>query len=100
MGAFVEALMVETHLNATAYMGLFGKKPNSHAKRQDVLAGHVMNFAFAQFLSRVTVEAYLADRGELKSSDDLLQWLSKRRISLTEKQEQAQLECPDLVTAR
>ena len=60
MGAFVEAITFETYPTAQVHMGIFGKRANSHAKRQDALAGHVMNFALGQFTLRVMAEVYVS----------------------------------------
>jgi AbiV family abortive infection protein len=41
MGAFVEVLTLKRYPDAEVHMGIFGDRANSHAKRQDALAGHV-----------------------------------------------------------
>jgi AbiV family abortive infection protein len=99
MGAFVEVLTVETYPDAQVHMGIFGDKANSHAKRQDALAGHVMSFAHSQFLIRVLVEAYFAENGST-NPDDFLPWiLQSGPYPLTEKQRQEQRQCPDIAAA-
>jgi hypothetical protein len=99
MGAFVEALTLETYPDAPIHMGIFGTKANSHAKRQDALAGHVMNFAFSQFMLRVMTEAYVLENGSW-SADNFLSWLLQAPLyTLTEKQQREQRQCPDIATA-
>jgi hypothetical protein len=52
MGEFVEALTRVSYPDAEVHMGIFGYKANAHAKRQDALAGHVMNYALSAFVIR------------------------------------------------
>ncbi|WP_457488976.1 hypothetical protein, partial [Tardiphaga sp. P5_C10] len=52
LGAFVEALTRETYPDAGVHMGIFGDRANAHARRQDALAGHIMNYAFGAFNNR------------------------------------------------
>jgi hypothetical protein len=98
MGAFVEALTIEKYPDAEVHMGIFGKNPNRHAKRQDALAGHVLNFAFGQFISRVLAEACMSEHGSI-NPDDVIPWILRAKWhGLTDKQKQEQRECPDIAT--
>ncbi|MBB4392575.1 AbiV family abortive infection protein [Bradyrhizobium sp. ERR14] len=99
MGAFVEILTRRTYPNADVQMGLFGSKSNSHARRQDVLAGHVFNFAMAQFAARCLSEGYIAEHGSMNAANFIPWLLQLKNYSLTEKQQEAQGRCPDLATA-
>jgi hypothetical protein len=58
MGEFVEALTKISYPDAEVHMGIFGNKANTHAKRQDALAGHVMNYAFGAFFNRTMGRRY------------------------------------------
>lgn len=101
MGAFVEALTLETYPRAQVHMGLFGDKANGHAKRQDALVGHVMNFALSQFDCRLLWENYFAETGST-DTDGFLPWLKQSEpiiLTYTEKQEQRQREDADIATA-
>jgi hypothetical protein len=96
MGAFVEALTIETYPDAKVHMGIFGSNANLHAKRQDALAGHVFNFVRAQSTSRILAEAYIAEHGSM-NPDKFVPWmLQNQPYSLTEKQQEQERECPDI----
>ena len=56
MGAFVEVFTKEQYPDASVHMGVFGKGANAHAKRQDALAAHVMNFAMGSFPVKAVIE--------------------------------------------
>jgi hypothetical protein len=47
LGAFVEAFTHEKYPDVAVSLGLFGHKPNAHAKRQDALAAHVLHCGLA-----------------------------------------------------
>lgn len=61
MAQFVEALTKASYPNAEVHMGIFGAKANAHAKRQDALAGHVMNYAFGAFHTRTMAKRYVLE---------------------------------------
>ena len=101
MGAFVEVLTLEKYPDAEVHMGIFGDRANSHAKRQDALAGHVFNYTQGQFLARVLAQAYFSEHG-WTNPDGFMPWLLSRSkqnsVTLTDKQQQEQRECPDIAT--
>ena len=102
MGAFVEALTLQKYPDAEVHMGIFGDRANSHAKRQDALAGHVFNYAQGQFLGRVFAQTYFSEHGLAANPDGLMPWLLSRSkenfLTLTDKQQQEERECPDIAT--
>jgi hypothetical protein len=80
-------------------MGLFGEKPVAHARRQDVLVGHVLNYAMCQFMMKVFVQNYVAEN-RTANLDNLLTWISKKgQLDLTDEQQQAQREDRDIAIA-
>jgi AbiV family abortive infection protein len=101
MGAFVEVLTLEKYPDAEVHMGIFGDRANSHAKRQDALAGHVFNYAQGEFAARVLAQAYFSEHG-WTNPDGFMPWLLSRSkqnsVTLTDKQQQEQRECPDIAT--
>jgi hypothetical protein len=102
MGAFVEVLTLEKYPDAEVHMGIFGDRANSHAKPQDAVAGHVFNYAQGQFLGKVLAQTYLSEHGWTANPDGLMPWLLSRSkenvVTLTDKQQQEQRECPDIAT--
>src|SRR5215468_7867188 len=54
LGAFAQAFTLEKYPDVTVRLGLFGDKPNAHARRQDALVAHVYHFAFGSAMSFVT----------------------------------------------
>jgi len=63
LGAFVEALTTEKHRGAIAHIGIFGDRPNAHARRQDVLAAHVLNYALGQLVKQFAFEVFFRKTG-------------------------------------
>jgi AbiV family abortive infection protein len=99
MGAFVEALTLEKYPSAQLHMGIFGDKANSHARRQDALAGHVFGFAHSQFTIRAMVETYVSQTGATNEGGFLPWLLQPVTRTLTLEQQEAQRQCPDIATA-
>lgn len=99
LGAFVEALTKETYPDAEVHMGIFGDRANAHAKRQDALAGHVMNYAFGSFHNRTMGKRYAIEYKN-KPSEDFTTWLLlKKPFNLTEEEQADQRSCPDIKAA-
>lgn len=99
MGEFVEALTLEKYPNAEVRMGLFNQ-PNRHAKRQDALVAHVLNFAIAQTAAIFYSEKYAQEHGAVTDDGHYLNWFSKNSsLALTEEQQQRWLQSPNLKTA-
>jgi hypothetical protein len=112
-GAFVEALTLETYPGAKTRMGLFLERNQRHSSRQDILAGHVFNFAESTFTGNLLVQAYIAQHvaldfdylkrvaeGGAIDLDDFMQWVASRpHIELNEKQKHERRENPDIATA-
>src|SRR5882757_556877 len=99
MGQFVEALTKITYPDAEAHMGIFGERPNAHAKRQDVLAGHVMNYAFSAFFMRTMAKRYALElRG--KPPQDLRAWLTRTQpLKPTDEEHVDQRPCSNIAAA-
>jgi hypothetical protein len=97
LGAFVEALTKQTYPDAEVHMGIFGANANAHAKRQDALAAHVMNYAFGNFMVRVSADSFTKERQEGEGFGD---WLQRRgQYDLSEEQKLEQRNCPDIAAA-
>jgi hypothetical protein len=80
-------------------MGIFGAKANSHAKRQDALAGHVLNYALGKFALTILAEAYVSEHGSM-NPDDFMPWLLQiKGLAFTDKQQREKRECPDIAIA-
>ena len=98
MGAFVETLTKEKYPKATVHLGLFGNNANAHAKRQDALAAHVLNFAFGQFMLRVFSVRYARQR-KPDDTENFIEWLIRTAPhDLTEEEQLEQKTCPDIAT--
>lgn len=100
LGANVEARTLQEYPDAEIYMGLFDKR-NSHAKRQDALAGHVLNSAIARFWSKILVGAYAAEHGALDDDQQFMNWLSSgnKSFELSVEQQEEWANCPELAAA-
>ncbi|WP_375305084.1 hypothetical protein WI560_23630 [Bradyrhizobium sp. A11] len=99
MGEFVEALTLEKYPNAEVRMGLFNQ-PNRHAKRQDALVAHVLNFAIAQTAASFYAEKYAHEHGAITDDGHYLDWFSRNSsLALSEEQQQRWLQSPHLTTA-
>jgi hypothetical protein len=97
LGAFVEVLTREKYPEATVHMGIFGSNANAHAKRQDALAAHVMNFAFGNFMVKVYAKKFL--QGSL-DGEDFGSWLIRTGpYELSQKEQLEQRQCPDIAAA-
>jgi hypothetical protein len=97
LGAFVEVLTKETYPDATVHMGIFGEKANAHAKRQDALAAHVMNYAFGNFMMKTSMDSFTQTRLE---GEDFGAWLIRRGpYKLSEKEKLEERRCPDIAVA-
>jgi AbiV family abortive infection protein len=98
LGSYVEALTRETYPDAILYMGIFGKNANAHARRQDALVSHVMNYAFGHFLTTILSRRFVLERS---ADEDPLDWLIRttpHRISDEEKKQRR--ECPNIAAAQ
>lgn len=99
MGQFVEVLTRVSYPDASVHMGIFGDKANAHAKRQDALAGHVMNYAFGAFFTRIMAKRF-AQQGSGKPAEDLVTWLMRTQPhELTDEEQLDQRSCPDIAAA-
>jgi len=98
MGEFVELLTKVSYPSAKLHMGIFGSKAN-HSRRQDALAGHVMNFAFGAFFSRTMAKRYaVAFVG--KPAEDFMAWTMRtHHLTLTDEEQVDQRSCLDIATA-
>jgi hypothetical protein len=97
LGAFVEALTREKYPDAVVHMGIFGANANAHAKRQDALAAHVMNFAFGQFAVETLSERFVQ---EGRDGEEFTSWLIRTQpYLLSEKQKLEQRQCPEIAAA-
>src|SRR5690349_2757228 len=74
LGEFVEAAAKEKYPEAVVHMGLFGDKANAHAKRQDALAAHVLNWKMGQLTNQFCWEIFV-DKTGCGDSVKFLQWL-------------------------
>jgi hypothetical protein len=61
LGAFVEALTKEKYPEAVLHIGIFGDRANAHAKRQDALAAHVLNFVLGEQMALCLAEKYVEE---------------------------------------
>ncbi|MGM4917945.1 hypothetical protein [Tardiphaga sp. 813_E8_N1_3] len=99
LGAFVEALTRETYPDAGVHMGIFGDRANAHARRQDALAGHIMNYAFGAFNNRTMGKRYAIEFKD-KPTEDFTAWLlRKKSFHFTEEEQADQRSCPDIKAA-
>jgi hypothetical protein len=99
LGAFVEALTQEKYPGAVLHIGIFGDRANAHAKRQDALAAHVLNFALGAQAALCLAEKWYE---ETKSTDpeDLLRWLQKSQpIKFDPAQQERSKRDPDVIVA-
>src|SRR5215469_1873833 len=62
-GEFVEVATKEKFPKAVVHMGLFGGKANAHAKRQDALAAHVLNWTMGQLTNQFCWEIFAGKTG-------------------------------------
>jgi hypothetical protein len=98
LGAFVEALTKETYPDADVHMGIFGENANAHAKRQDALASHIMNYAFGQYVLTVMSKRFALEGGT--SEEEFLSWLIRTAPhDFSDEEEQEQRECPNIAAA-
>ena len=88
LGEFVEAAAKEKYPEAVVHMGLFGDKANAHAKRQDTLAAHVLNWTMGQLTNQFCWEIFV-DKTGCGGSVKFLQWL-KTAVPLEFKDDQKQ----------
>ena len=99
MGQFVETMTKVSYPDAEVHMGIFGIKANAHAKRQDALAGHVMNYAFGAFHTRIMAKRYVLELGS-NPSEDFVAWLIRtKHRQLTDDELLDEKSCPDIKTA-
>jgi hypothetical protein len=99
MGEFVEALTKISYPDAEVHMGIFGSKANAHAKRQDALAGHVMNYAFGAFFNRTMGRRYALQIRD-NPSEDFMAWLMRTLPHhFTDGEQIDQRSCPDIAAA-
>ncbi|MGM4922786.1 hypothetical protein AB8A31_07750 [Tardiphaga sp. 804_B3_N1_9] len=99
MGEFVEVLTKVSYPDAEVHMGIFGGKTNAHAKRQDALAGHIMNYAFGSFFVRTMAKRY-ADEFPSNSTEDIASWIARTQPhSLSDEEQKDQRSCPDIAAA-
>jgi hypothetical protein len=99
MGEFVEALTKVSYPGAEVHMGIFGDKANAHAKRQDALAGHVMNYAFSAFFIRTMAKRYAVECPK-SPAEDFVGWLIRTQHQALNEAEMAdQKSCPDIKAA-
>ena len=101
LGAFVEALTREKYPKAVLHIGIFGDRANAHAKRQDALAAHVLNFVMGQQSAYCLWERYFE---ETKSADcdpdTFLKWLlACGPIEFTPAQKERERNSPDVIAA-
>jgi hypothetical protein len=101
LGAFVEALTRETYPEAVLHIGIFGDRANAHAKRQDALGAHVLNYVMGLETARCLWEEYFEKtRSNDADLDTFLKWLRTRRpIEFSAAQQERQRNNPDIVAA-
>lgn len=88
IGSFVEVITKEKYSDAIVHMGIFGKKANAHAKRQDVVAGHVFNFAVGRVTTQFAFEIFYGKTG-CGDTERFLSWLANATpLEFTEEQKQ------------
>jgi hypothetical protein len=99
MGQFVEVLTRASYPDAEVHMGIFGAKANAHAKRQDALAGHVMNYALSSFALRTLAKRFVVECPN-GPADEFTGWIIKTHpLAFTESEQADQRSCPNLKTA-
>jgi hypothetical protein len=99
LGAFVEILTREKYPNAVLHIGIFGEKANAHAKRQDALAAHVLNFALGAQTVMCLAEKYYEET-EGADPEGILEWAKTAlSIEFSPAQKKRMKECPDVVVA-
>jgi AbiV family abortive infection protein len=62
-GSFVEELAKEKFHEPIVHLGIFGKKANEHAKRQDALAAHLLNFTMTRLTQGFAFEQFFKQTG-------------------------------------
>ncbi|MTV12501.1 MULTISPECIES: hypothetical protein [Bradyrhizobium] len=98
MGEFVEALTRQTYPDADVHMGIFGAKANAHAKRQDALAGHVMNYAFGAYAGRIMAKRLAVDG---VAEENVVEYMLRTQPHhFTDEEQALQGSCPDIEAAQ
>ena len=78
----------EKYPDAIVHIGIFGKKANAHAKRQDIIAGHVFNFAVGRLTTQFAFEIFCRKTG-CGDTERFISWLaSATPLEFTEEQKQ------------
>ena len=98
LGAFVETLTRETYPNAVLHVGIFGDRANAHAKRQDALAAHVLNFALAEQTVLLLAQKYQGATGEANPKG-ILKWIEDTAPTIAAAEHQLMHNSPDVRVA-
>ena len=99
LGLFVAELTKQKYPDAAVHMGIFGGRANAHAKRQDALAAHVMNFVLSELTTNMMFEHFYEKTG-CGDHDKFLQWLTWAvPFEFTEAQKRRLKDSPDMKTA-
>jgi hypothetical protein len=100
MGSYIEELTHQKHPDAVLYMGIFGKRANAHCRRQDALAGHVLNMALGDLTTEFMWEQFIERTRGCGDSQKLIQWmLHSVPIEFKEPQKQRMKDSPELKAA-
>src|SRR5262245_11673820 len=89
MGSYVEELTREQYPDGVVHMGIFGKKPNAHSRRQDALAGYVMSVATGKLTNDFCWEIFMDRTNGCCDRDKFFQWL-KSAVPLEFREDQKQ----------
>ena len=73
-GSYIEELTKEKYPNAVLHLGIFGEKANAHGRRQDALAGHILNYALGSLTIPFLFEVFYAKTG-CCDAEQFTQWL-------------------------
>jgi hypothetical protein len=99
-GSFIEELTKERYPNTTVHMGIFGDDANAHARRQDALAGHVLNYILGQFFISFLAETFYKKTG-CGDAEKFMQWSVKAAapMDFTEEQKQRMKDSEEMKSA-
>jgi hypothetical protein len=74
LGAFIEAVAVENNPDAIIRLGLFGDRPNAHARRQDTLASQISAYLYSKIALQRLVEHWMKDANDV-TPKAFMDWL-------------------------